>query len=604
VAGLGIAGNPFTVNPGGAIATGAVALGYPLNAPQTLSGASLSTSTPGVTAFAMDPTGAVVMGLPFTFSLNGAGGTVPASGATCNPFTGAGGGCNRFDAPVTLTLTDTSSSTAFGGGAAPGILFLGLASPTGGFIGAPVGTAGGAPCAAGTACVNVALVAAPPAGSSFIVFFFGGINQDLFQKGSLSVSYNGATLASFPITSQTSVVTLAQQGANLVLPAGNPSAAVNPLGPLGITESGDPTTAGGSVYVADGPNVWWSGGVAATPFGTNQITFAAADPAPAGTVLTAIADGGVYAAPGTVFVADSNCIGCSNTKTGLYSRATNAAGLTNFTTPAGQSMFQATVLPPFPPGPIGIAYWTVAGGAPANGVIFVAANNSIYRVLLATATTATSVSLFAGTGIAGVIGQGNVNGAGIASQFNFGANKFIPMTLDYDPNAGVVAPKNLYFCDTGNGVVKKISLSGTNTVSTVISAASCNGLTYDTGNGLLYVTNTNQTVASINPTTGTAMGFAGQINVSGGGQGLGIAAYPLQFNAGNAVTPAAGGAPPAGTLFSGLGLNANTLAAAQKAAGVSSYVASFSTPAGIVYDSFKGYFYIVDNGTAAIRTAL
>ncbi|MBV8074282.1 MAG: hypothetical protein JO140_02545 [Candidatus Eremiobacteraeota bacterium] len=592
----GIPGNPFTVNPGGGIAAGPINLGYSLSTPQTLTGASLSTSTPGVTAFEMDAAG--VYGLPFNFSVNSPSGAVPASGASCNPVTNAGA-CNNFDQPVTVRVKDTSVNAA--GTATAGVLTLWLVSSTGATLGGPTATAlGAAGCSGTQACATITIGSALPPGASFVVTYTGA-NQDVFQQATATISYAGGTLASFPITNQTQVVTLAQQGANKVLPAGNPSAAVNPVGPLGITEAGDPTVAGGSVYVADGPNVWWSGGVAATPFTTNQITFNVADPAPAGTVLGAIADGGVYVG-GTVFVADANCIACSNTKTGLYSRAANAAGLTNFTTPAGQSMFQATVLPPFSPGPIGIAYWTVAGGAPANGVLFVAANNSIYRIVINTATTATSVSLFAGTGIAGTIGAGNVNGPGLAAQFNFGTSKFVPMALNYNPNGGAVAPTALYVLDTGNGAVRAISLSGSNAVTTLIAASAGHGLTYDSGNGLLYITNNNNTVAAINPTTGTAAGFAGQINVAGSGNGLGIAAYPVQFNAGNAVSAAAGGPPPAGSTFSGLGLTANSNAAAQNAVGVASFLATFSNPVGIVYDPNKAFFYVVDNTTAAIRT--
>ncbi|MBV8600001.1 MAG: hypothetical protein JO359_00405, partial [Candidatus Eremiobacteraeota bacterium] len=268
---------------------------------------------------------------------------------------------------------------------------------------------------------------------------------------------------------------------------------------------------------------------------------------------------------------------------------------------------QATVLPPFPPGPIGIAYWTVAGGAPANGVLFVAANNSIYRIVLNTATTATSVSLFAGTGIAGVLGQGNVNGTGISSQLNFGTSKFVPMVLDYDfNNAAPPAPaKNLYFCDTGNGLLKKISLSGSNTVSTVVSASRCAGLAYDVNNGMLYLTNSDNTIAQVNPTTGTASPFAGSSGVSGGSNGLGQVAYPVQFNVGNAMTSSAGGALApqfAGGCCGFVGANSN--AAAQAAAGVSSFVARFNNPIGITYDTFKKYFYSVDNGSAAVRVSL
>ena len=585
--------NPFVVNPGAGPVLGAITFGFSLGVPQSIVGGSLSTTTPSVRAIQWD-IGAE--GMPFTLGFTG-----PGSAGAVPPGT-------AFDFPVTVRLKDTSTTAL--GNAVPGALglvgvtasgstFTGTTAAGGITAGGTIATALGAPgCSPNQACATMTLNSSLPAAAQLAVVC-ACVSQDVYQNATITLTYNNQTLATIPITSQPQVVTLAQQGANLVLPAGNPSAGVNPLGPLGLTEAGDATTAGGSLYVADGPNVWWSGGTASTPFGTNQITFNAADAGPAGANFTAIADGGVYAA-GTVFVADSACVACNNTVTGLWSRAANAAGLAQFGTPAGQSMFQSTVGPPFPIGPIGIAYWTVAGGAQTNGVLFVAANNSIYRVVLNTPTAATSVSLFAGTGIAGALGQGNANGPGLNSSFNFGTNKFVGMALDYNPNSGATAPPTtLYVVDPGNGVIRAISLTGTNNVSTLASAPAATGLAYDLGNGQLYVTNSNHTIAAINPKTGAIAGFAGQNSSSGTSNGLGLQAYPLQFNAGNAVSSTNGGIA---TQFSGIGLTPNTDAAAQAAAGVPNFLAKFSSPSGIVYDPTKSYFYVVDNGSAAIRT--
>ncbi|MBV8074284.1 MAG: hypothetical protein JO140_02555 [Candidatus Eremiobacteraeota bacterium] len=107
--------------------------------------------------------------------------------------------------------------------------------------------------------------------------------------------------------------------------------------------------------------------------------------------------------------------------------------------------------------------------------------------------------------------------------------------------------------------------------------------------GQLIVTNGNNTIALVNPTTGTAQGFAGQINVAGTTNGQGIVAYPLQFQLGNAVS--SGGA--AATPFNGLALTPNT--------GVNNTAATFSSPMGIWWDQLTGFFWLVDNATAQVR---
>ena len=164
------------------------------------------------------------------------------------------------------------------------------------------------------------------------------------------------------------------------------------------------------------------------------------------------------------------------------------------------------------------------------------------------------------------------------------------MAMDYDPNLGAPGPPTtLYFCDTGNGVIRAASLTGNNVVSTLIAAPSCQGLAYDGMLRQLIVTNANNTIALVNPTTGTAQGFAGQINVAGTANGQGIVAYPLQFQPGNAVS--SGGA--AATPFNGLGLTPNT--------GVNNTAATFSNPMGIWWDNGINGYWLVDNATAQVR---
>ncbi|MBV8600864.1 MAG: hypothetical protein JO359_04785, partial [Candidatus Eremiobacteraeota bacterium] len=360
----GIAGNPFTVSPGGAIAVGPVNLGYQVGTTQTITGASLSSTTPGITSFQMDVAG--TYGLPFSFVLTGPNGTVPASGASCNPITSVGA-CNNLDVPVTVAVKNTSTRLF-------PVLSLALVNPTGG---APLANnpmlLGGPGCSAVQLCASIVLGSNLAAGQQFVVLY-NGLNQEFFQSATVTVTYNGSTLASFPVTTQPQVQTLAQQGATTLLPAGNPSAAVNPLGPMGLTIASIPSVIG-SVYVADGPNVNVSTSGGATPFTTNQITFMpVGTDTHAGSVFTAIVQFGVYGGGGSVYVADELCSGCSGTATGVWVRGNSVAGLSNLTTPSGQSMFQSTVLPPFPPGPIGLTFWRFGFGAPANGVLFVAAN--------------------------------------------------------------------------------------------------------------------------------------------------------------------------------------------------------------------------------------
>ncbi|MBV8600004.1 MAG: hypothetical protein JO359_00420 [Candidatus Eremiobacteraeota bacterium] len=611
--GNGIAGNPFTVNPGGGIATGAQVLGYPLTVPQSITGASLSTSTPNITTFEMDAAG--VYGLPFNITVNGAGGATPASGASCNPITGAGA-CNNFDVPVTVTLTNASS------GAASGTVSLALVTSTGAVLANTAANLGAFGCAPTVACAAITIGSALPAGATFVVLY-NGAGQDVFQKATVTATYNGSTLATLTVTNQPQVQTIVTAGAGGTPPGGGF------VGPLGL-DLGFGTAAQSVAYIANnGPNLAFPGGCPAngggcvvadsalTPFGANTATVTASNsPAVAGTLFSSVATNHVAAS--NIWAADANCINCSGAAGGAYAFYTLANGFAAAAVPAVvgtaatvQPPFQATVLPPFKPGVVGMVFVppAIAGVSDAatcqpagcgSGVIFFAANNSIYRAELSAVNTVSYYRLIAGTGTAGALGQGNVDStSGIGAKFNFGTANFVGMTADFNTANTTVA--NLYVVDVGNGTVRKVSLTGTNGTATVISAAAARGITYDTRSKLLYVTNSDNTVAAVT-TAGVASPFAGAAGVAGTSNGLGQVAYPVQFNAGNAVAAAAGGPPAAGTTFSGLGLGPNSNAAAQLAAGVGSYVGRFNSPFGIAYDvATNAYFWVVDNATPALR---
>ncbi|MBV8603009.1 MAG: hypothetical protein JO359_15715 [Candidatus Eremiobacteraeota bacterium] len=603
----GIAGNPFTLNPGGAVALGPVALGYPLASTQTLVGASLSTVTAGLTSFEMDAGGNYA--LPFYITFNGTAGSgpIPPSASSCNPVTGAGGGCNAFDANINVRLKDTSITAS--GGAAPGFLGVSLVSSTGVVLGAVFTTLGSAGCSATQACANLPLVAVPPTGSMMVVQY-AGLTQDFFQTASVTVTANGATLASFNVTNQTQVATIVTAGSGGTPPG---AGVIGPLGvewiapfALGVTETADNTgTATGGRIVQN---------TLLAPFAGNTSTVGASA-AVANTLFGAVAGDKVSIGP--FYFADANCVGCSAAPGGAYGFYSLNVGFPPATVPsavttagAASPPFQSTVLPPFKTGPVGLAFLPagIAGVSDAatcqvagcaSGVLYFAANNSIYRAELSAATTVAYYALVAGTGQAGAAGQGQVYSNGLASKFNFGTVPFLGMTTDRT-NAAPGVATNLYFVDAGNGAIVKVALAPPNAVTMVTPAAKAVGLTYDVNNGQLYASNSDATITAISPATGAVTTYAGLSGSPGRSDGLGLKPYPLQFNANNAVSQAGGGAPPAGTPFGALGLTANTNAAAQAAAGVNAFVGRFNNPQGISYEP-TGYLWVVDNATPALR---
>lgn len=616
------------------------------NTAATLKANLSPTASPAVTSFVMDPASAVNI-LPINLTLTDAsaspGVALPASGfpTTTSNF-------NATDTPITVTVTDTTPNATIGhlkigivgpGTTAPNDLVLPIATAVqaSGAVSATLTYGSGATSAnlAPAGCGNLCYI--PPAGS-FIYITYDGSNQDTFATGTVVVKYQNQQIGStIALSSQPQIVTLAAV-------AGAPPAGAGLVpGPLGITNVGDPTVAG-SVLVTDGKGVY--AGTAATPGfnagGANGITWAAVDNAGTATVIfsaisTAGAAGNIagavdYTNSGSVI----NVAGTTNGVLGLWTRANNAAGLTQVsgnTNAAGTGQLVGQSSPPYPAGPVGIAY-TVQnlnsggggtncnGTTAASGAFYVAGVNGIYRVDMNSATTFCAVTLLAGSGTIGGGGAGNVDNAnGLNARFNFGTSKLVGLALDYNPEAAITAtntPANLYVCDTGNNTIRKVALSGTNAVSTVgtVSPAmtgqgpNC-GLTYDATGKTLYLTNsTGNTIQSIG-TAGTAATlattFAGTA-AAGTSDGLTIATYPVQFVTGNATTGTAAtaavvGAPGAPWSKLTTPPTGNSDQTQEAKAGVASFLGSLTNPASIIWEGTKSFFYLVDNPTASAPAA-
>lgn len=647
--------NPATVTAGGAAipAGTSVALGYSVGVSSTLaaSSASLSTTTSGLTTFEMDTS---PMALQVNFTLQNSGASpLPNSVGNSNPPTTA----NVTDTPVTVTLVDSSTNAKAGNFA------IGLLASNGTVLVGPSNDTftitGGATCpstAASTAqcatfqlgTVNNSLgnsatsgyPGVPPAGAVFFVSY-KGTSQDQVNGSPAAVltfSYQNQTVGTFNISAQTQVVT--------ITPASNPfsaSASGNLGAPLQVALSGVPATAGATasngLVAAQGTNFYTSNGANATAFSTNTATWNAHTSAAAGTVLAAVAGGentANTASSNIMFAADPNCSGgCTTTNSGIWTTtvANIAAGTaaSQVTVATGQVSLNNNVGGGYAAGPIGLAFYSAGSANPppspgsTNGSLLVAVNNSVYRLDCGSATcTGSNTTILAGPGVAGGgTSQGCADGPGLTATFSFGTSKFVPMAINEDAdlknnNTSTAAAGNvLYVWDPGCAEIRTLTgLNGTTAGSATVShlpvtgLSNVTGLSYDSANKLLYVSS-GQQILAVSSTGTTATTFAGQ-TTPGTSNGLGLQAYPLQFNSGNVTTGTAGTSTTNGTvstLYSGnispsgaSGLLANTNAETQAGTlgGISSYIATMSTPSGIVYDpngtGNGGIFWWFDTG--------
>ncbi|MBV8602366.1 MAG: hypothetical protein JO359_12455, partial [Candidatus Eremiobacteraeota bacterium] len=427
--------------------------------------ASLSTMTPNLTTFEFDP--GVTMAMPVTYAVIDNGGRTLTS-------PDANGQTVALLQPITVTLTDTSL------GATPQTLGVALVDGAGGiycpsapqpgsatvtFASGSTPTCPGNKTTAGTVffgsanpTVNFQLAVAPRAGDRIVVVY-NGATQSQFSSGTLSMTF-GASNATIALGGQSQVQTQF----------------AGPASPVGIAVA----PAGSIEFVTAGTKIYAQAAGTALGAGTNAL---------AGTNLTGIAY--MNAAAPVTYAVDPNCAGCDNTHVGIYQTGATP-GTVNGTTPtqlttAGAlttSGFVFPILPPFQKGPIAVAALTPAqGGAATFGSLIVAANNSVYRLDLASATTISAITLVAGTGVPGVIGQGSQDNAnGLQASFNFGTFAFAGFALD--ANA-----QNLFLADPGNNALRRIAVSGTNAVTTYARYPSAPaGVAVDTVSGAVMAT--------------------------------------------------------------------------------------------------------------------
>ncbi|MBV8074279.1 MAG: hypothetical protein JO140_02530 [Candidatus Eremiobacteraeota bacterium] len=551
--------------------------------------ASLSSGTPSLTTFEFDP--GVTMALPVSFTLKDNGGN-----ALTSPD--ANGQTIPLLQPVTVAMTDTSPNAAASNlGLAVvdgnGNVYCPTLPPPGSgtvtFAANATPTCAGNRTTAGTVfvgnpqpTVNFQISNAPHAGDRIVVVY-NGATQSTFQSANLAINFGAGSIVTVPIAGQTQVFT---QFAGPASPVG---IAVAPIGSVEFV------SAATKVYAQ----------VAGTALGAGSNAIAGAN-------FTGISY--LSAAAPATYVVDPNCINCDATHVGIYQTGAtpgtvNGATPTQLTTTGGLTTngFVQAVIPPFQKGPIAVVALAPGQyGAGGFGSLLVAANNAIYRLDLASATTISAITILAGSGIPGIVGQGSADNAnGLNATFNLGTVPFAGMALD-------ATATNLFFSDPGNSAVRKIALAGTNAVTTYARFPSPpGGVAVDSLTGTVFATlPAGNSIQRIPGAGATPVTFAGG-NV-GTQDGLGSQAYPLQFNVGNAVANGAGTGPQTayGVLYNGTAtvlIGANTNRAQQNAAGINSFVAQFSTPQGLALDpgtNPNGRFYVVDQGSGLIRTAL
>lgn len=543
--------------------------------------ASLSTTTPGLTTFAMDP--GVTMALPINFTLNGNAGT-PLTSPDAN------GSPVPLLQPVTITLTDTSPK------AVPQTIGLALVNAAGYIYcpqinGASVQFAAAATptcpqnrTTAGTiafgsgVAVQVTFASAPRAMDQ-LVLVYNGASQSFFQSATL-VATAGPTLGSIPIGAQPQVTSLAP-----VLPVASTGIAFAPGGGVQLI------TAATQVYTVTAP-----------------ATIGAGSTPAAGTNLTGIT--ALNAVVASSYAVDTNCVACDATHLGIYQLGTTPA------TVNGQAPAQLTTVPGVSAlaldqsGPIGIVGLSPGqGGAASYGSLVVAANNSLYRLDLASPNTVSAITLMAGSGIAGTAGQGFLdNAAGPSARMNFATATFTGLALNAVGSAVV-------FADPGNSALRQVSLAPGNAASTLATySAPPVGVAVDPTSGVIITTHPSvNALVSVSSTGAAGAVFAGQPGQSGAQDGLGIQGYPLQFNPGNRAAGPSGPTIP-GPQYAGLyepagltPIGPNSAQAAQAVAGLAAYIARFASPQGIAVDPSStpnARFSVVDRAARALRIVL
>lgn len=543
--------------------------------------ASLSAVTPGLTTFVMDP--GVTMAMPVNFTLKGNAGTpLTSPDANGNPV--------PLLQPVTITLTDTSPKAvpqtiglalvnAAGYVYCPqingaSVQFAASASPT-----CPQNRTTAGTIAFGTGVgVQVTFATAPRATDQLVVVY-NGASQSFFQSASL-VATAGPTLGTIPIGAQPRVSSFGS-----VLPAGSTGVAFGPGGALQLI------TAGNQVYTFTAPGAVGAGSTPVTGANFTGVT-----------VVNAVA--------ASSYAVDANCVACDSTHLGIYQLGTTSgtvngqapAQLTTVTGVSAAALNQS--------GPIGIVGLSPGqGGAASYGSLIVAANNSLYRLDLASVNTVAAITLLAGSATAGSTGRGFAdNAAGTSARLNFGTATFAGLALSAVGSAVV-------FADPGNSALRQMSLAPGNAVVTLATySAAPAGVAVDPTSGVIITTHpTVYVLDSVASTGGSTSLFAGQPGQAGTQDGLGIQAYPLQFNPGNSAGGPNGPALP-GQAYAGLyepagltPIGPNSAQAAQATAGLSVFLARFSGPQGVAVDPSatpNARFSVVDQNSRVLRSVL